>query len=140
MKALGHWKITKDSIRVIIDVDFCRFYLWLFTKAHYNILKLQLPKHDGHINIVSSKIHAGTDCSKYLYLNGKDVEFEYDIKGNMGGFSKGFKNFWLDVFAPEFYDIARDLKVLQKVKGFNAFHITIANSKNMEDKVGGLLK
>lgn len=131
LKASGKFKVTKDSIRVVTDTDFCRYYLWFFTKAHYNTIKLQLPKHGGHINIVSNKIHAGTDCSKYLYLNGKTVEFEYDIGGNMGGFTKGFKNFWLDVSAPEFYDIAKDLGVLKIKAGFAPFHITVANSKNL---------
>jgi len=129
LKAKGKFRVTKDSIRIVTDTDFCRYYRWLFNKAHYNTIKNQVPMHGAHINIASPKIHK-VDCSKYLYLNNKDVYFEYSVEGNYGGFKKGFLNFWLDIWSKECEDIAYDLGIVKKEKGFELFHISILNTKN----------
>lgn len=131
LKAKGKFKVRKDTIRVILDPDFCRYYKWLFDRAHYFTIKTQTPKHGAHINIVSDKLHAGTNCEKYLHLDGKDVWFEYDIGGNYGGFNKGFLNFWLDAHNEDLVDIAKDLGVLKPKEGFAPFHITILNTKKL---------
>jgi hypothetical protein len=134
LKAAGRFKVTHDFIRVILDADFCRYYRAFFHAYYYNTVKLQIPKHGAHINIVSGKLHPNADCKKYSYLNGKVANFYYDIRGNMGGFSKGFKNFWLDVYSKEFEEIAQDLGCLKDQKGFAYFHITIGNNKNLIKK------
>lgn len=130
IKAKGTWKVTKNDIRIITNRDFCRYYLWLFNRGTYNIYKMQLPKYGGHIGIINPNIYKNVDCSKYLHLNNKEIWFEYDIKGNMGGFNRGFKNWWLDVKCSKAEKILNDLGV-KKCKGFALLHHTICNSKSL---------
>lgn len=134
MKASGRFLVTEDSIRVVLHPDFCKFYGWLYKKATYNTQKISPPKHGAHINLVSPKIHKGVDCGAYLHLNGAKVDFFYDIGGNFGGFSKGFKNFWLDVKGKVLYKILDNLGIKQKkheIGRFARLHITIFNTKNL---------
>ena len=130
LKASGKFYVTKDSIKIVLDMDFCRYYNWLFTRAHYFTKKLQLPKHGAHIGIINQKIHK-KDCSDYLYLNGQAVDFQYDIEGNYGGFSKGFLNFWMDVTCKEAEEILREMGCHIKTDGFGLLHITVGNNKNL---------
>ena len=131
MKALGHWKITKKSIKIVTDSDFCKFYRWLLIRGTYFTKKFQIPLHGAHINIVAEKIH-NKDCSDYLYLNGKEIWFQYDVSANFGGFKTGkFVNYWLDVKCIEGDEIQRELGIFKKTDGFSNFHITICNSKNL---------
>lgn len=131
LKASGKFEIKNGFLRVVLDSDFCRYYKWLFDKAHFHTIKTQLPKHGAHINIVSAKIHKGVDVSKYKKLNGKRIEFKYDIRGNIGGFTKGFRNFWFDVHSKELVRLAQDLGVFKASSKFAPFHITILNTKNL---------
>lgn len=135
INASGKLVVAKDSIRVVLDSDFCAFYSFLYKKFVWNTVKTNLPRHGAHINIVSEKIHKNVDCSRFLKRNGEIVKFSYNVEGNFGGFSKGFKNFWFDVESKKMSDIADDLGIFQKksdiVAGFARFHITIFNTKNL---------
>jgi len=128
LRAKGVWKVTRDSIRIVTNMDFCRLYLWLFMRGTYNLHKMQLPKHGGHINIISPRIHK-KDCSDYLYLNGREVWFYYSVSGNMGGFSRGFRNWWLDVNCQEAEEVLREFG-FKKQDGFSLLHHSIANNKS----------
>lgn len=129
LKATGTWKVTKDSIRIVTNMDFCRYYLWLFMKGTWNLHKMQLPKYGGHIGVINPKLHR-KNCSAYMHLNGQPVEFEYDVEGNIGGFTKGFRNFWLDVSCEKAEEILRDFNLDKKKDGFSLLHHTICNNKN----------
>jgi len=131
IKAKGVFKITSNSIKVVLDDDFCRFYQWLFDRAHYSTLKTQRPFHGAHIGVVNPKIHKNVDTSVFSHLDGQEIWFDYNITGNLGGFSKGFKNFWLDVFSKRLDAIAQELGVFKESDGFASFHITILNTKNL---------
>ena len=131
MKAKGKFHVTKDTIKIILDPDFCRYYKWLFDRAHYFTIKTQTPKYGAHIGICNPNIHKNVDCSQYLHLNKQEIWFDYDIGGNYGGFSKGFLNFWLDIQSRTCEDIAHDLGILKKESGFAYFHITILNTKKL---------
>ncbi len=128
LKVKGIWKVSKDNIRIVLNMDFCSYYRWLFMKGTYNLHKMQLPKHSGHINVISPKIH-NVDCSPFLYLNNRVVWISYGVEGNFGGFSKGFKNFWLDAEVPEADNIL-DFYGFKKQEGFSRIHITVCNNKS----------
>lgn len=130
LRAKGFWKVNKDSIRIVTDIDFCKYYYWLFMRGTWSLHKMQLPKHGSHVGIVNEKIHR-VDCSRFLYLNNQEVYFNYNVTGNFGGFKKGFKNFWLDVYLEQGEDIQRELGIYKKTDGFEIFHLTICNSKNL---------
>jgi hypothetical protein len=129
LRAKGTFKVTVDSIRIVTDIDFCKFYRWLFVRAHYFTKNIQIPKHGAHSTVISPKIHK-VDCTKYLRLNNQAVWFEYDILGNYGGYSKGFLNFWLDISCPDAEAILDDYG-FKKQGGFSRLHVTIGNSKNL---------
>ena len=131
LKANGKLKITYlGKISIDVHPDFCKYYSWLYKRETWNTQKINLPKHGAHINIVNPKIHGKLDLSRFAHLNGKEIEFEYSIEGNFGGFTKGFLNFWLDVKCEEAEIIAKDLGVYKEEEGFSAFHLTIFNTKN----------
>ena len=132
LKAKGTFRITPESIKIVLDDDFCRFYQWLFNKAHCSIIKTQRPAHGAHIGIVNPKIHKNINTTTFNHLDGQEIWFEYDITGNFGGFSKGFKNFWLDVYSKRLDGLAQELGVFKEDPNFASFHITILNTKNLQ--------
>ena len=129
LRAKGKFKITKDSIRIVTNLDFCKYYCWLFMRGTWNLHKMQLPKHGGHVGVINPRIHQ-KDCSDYMYLDGREVWFEYTVEGNFGGFSKGFKNWWLDVRCKEAEEILREFGLDKKTDGFSLLHHTICNNKS----------
>ena len=130
LKAKGKLLVTADSVKVVLDNDFIKYYKWLFDRAHWHTIPTQYPKYGAHIGILNPNIHKNVDTAVLMPLNGKDIWFQYNVSGNFGGFTKGFLNFWLDVSSPELEDMARTLGVLKLHKDFSYFHITILNTKN----------
>lgn len=131
LKAKGKLRVSEEKIYIETNVDFCKYYAWLYKKATWNTQKINLPAHGAHINISNPKIHGKLNLAKYKYLNNKEVEFIYNIEGNFGGFQKGFLNFWLDIECNIVHSIASELGILKETKGFSPFHITIFNTKNL---------
>lgn len=125
MKAKGRFKIKKDSIKIITSKDFVDYYRWFFDRAHWHTIKTQTPMHGAHINVVSPKFYK-RDCSKYLHLQNKDVEFYYDVKGHYGGHTKGFLNFWFTVRCAPAQLILDDLQINN-----HSLHLTVLNNKNL---------
>lgn len=125
----GTWAITDDSIRIVTGIDICRYYKWLFDRAHYHTLKTQTPRYKAHVNIISPVIHKGTNCTKYHSLHGKPIGFRCFVEGNYGGFTKGFKNFWLDVDCPPALDILKELGHYNPNAKYSPLHLTICNTK-----------
>lgn len=131
VKARGKFRVTKDSIRIVTDIDFCKYYARLFYEAHYKTIKYNLPQHGAHITIVNPKIHPNLNLQNYSSLDGTEVVFEYNVEGNYGGFTKGFLNFWFDVRCKKAHKIFKELG-LPEQKGFSFAHITILNTKNIQ--------
>lgn len=129
LKAKGRIRIRDSKISIEVDSDFCKYYSQLYKQYSFNTKKINLPKHGSHINIYRKSLFGFRDLSSVMGFNGKNVEFQYNILGNFGGFEGGFKNFWFDVYCKEAHSIANILN-LPKQSGFSRFHITIFNSKN----------
>lgn len=127
LTASGHYEVTERFIKVVTDNDFCKYYRWLFCQEN-NDYGFSLPMYGAHIGIISESIH-NKDCSDYLYLDGRETTFQYDIEGNYGGYLAGFLNFWLDVYSKEYSEIRREFGI-PKEEGFCEFHMTIGNNKN----------
>jgi hypothetical protein len=132
IKAKGKFLVEPNSIRVVLGYDFCKFYKWLFDRAHWFTIKTQLPLHEAHIGVVNPKLHKDVDTTSYKYLNNQEIWIEYSPDGFYGGATKGFKNFWFDVKSEELYVIATKLNVLNSYKNISNFHITILNNKNLK--------
>jgi hypothetical protein len=128
----GKFQIQEGFLRVIMHSDICRYYQWLYHKDIWNTLKTQIPKHGAHVNIVSPRIHRGINLAPVAHLQGQRINFQLDIEGNFGGFTKGFKNFWLPVISPEIDEIADELGVPPKQGRYSRFHLTIFNTKSLD--------
>ena len=122
-KSKGKIEVT-NGIRILTDLDFILYYKWLIDKYNYNTIKLQIPKHLGHITIVNPKIHKNVDCELARKYHGDIVDFTYD-PFNMY-ISK--VNYWIPVKCVWADMLKKDLNVDD---GYNywGLHITIANKK-----------
>lgn len=128
MRAKGTFQVEKDKLSIKICDDFGAYYRWLFNRAHWNVIKLQPPKHGTHINILSPKIHK-VNCEFYRHLEGQEVWFAFDVEGNYGGFNRGFLNFWMDVTCAEGEEIL-EFEGFTRQEGYSLLHVTIGNTKN----------
>ena len=129
IKAAGVVRV-KDGIRLVLGHGFVNYYYWLMRKERGYLL--QVPKHSSHLSIVlpkhTEKWNNNREKKARNAYHGVIVEFEYYPYGIFGGFTKGnFLNYWFKV---------KDNKKLNKIRRFvglpktQAYHITIANSKN----------
>jgi hypothetical protein len=131
VKVAGIFKVGPDYFKIVLDKDICAYYKRLYDVATYHTKRTQLPKHGGHVNIVSTKLHKGISLKSVKHLHNVPVSFQVDIEGNYGGFTKGFLNFWLDVNSPLLEKLADSLGLPPKQGRFARFHLTIFNTKNL---------
>jgi hypothetical protein len=130
--ASGRFRVEDDSLKIVLDSDFCRYYKSLFIKVIHRQFDVQIPKYGAHINIFSPKIHKLKGLKKkYGKLHNRVVHFRYDPMGNFGGFSKGqFVNFWLDVHCP-FAENLLKWEGFKKQGGFSLLHLTVFSTKGL---------
>jgi len=124
IKGTGRIEID-NGIRIITNVDICKYYSWFIKKEFWNTIKTQIPKHQGHISIILPKIYGISDFSKALKYKNRKVEFAYDPE-NMY-ISK--VNFWL----PAQCYIEKEIKDLFGIKDdpdkYWGLHLVVANKK-----------
>lgn len=127
IKATGKIQV-KNGIRIVLDIDFCRYYLWLWHQHIYKTKKYQLPAHGAHVSIVLPNIHGITDYRPYSYLHGKTVEFEYSTNIFV---SK------INLFLPVCCEWADEFRIKNKISittfsgTGTSLHLTIGNRKNL---------
>ena len=121
----GQGKIEVDNgVRIVTNVDICKYYSWHINKAFWNTIKSQIPKHRGHVTILNPKIHKITDFSSALKYHNKPVDFMYSPEDIY--ISK--VNFWF----PAKSNIEQEIKDLFEVvdaPNYWGLHLTIANTK-----------
>jgi len=122
MKMTGKIEVN-NGLRVKVDLDFCRYYMWLATKYHYNTQKYQLPMHGAHISIYLPHIHGKIDLTPYKKLHGSLVDFDYDLNNIV--ITK--KNVWIPVKSSAAYEIKKSMGITDK--NFLGFHLTVCNTK-----------
>ena len=126
MKINGKIEV-KNGLRIKVNLDFCRYYMWLVTKYHYNTQKYQLPMHGAHVTILNPKIHGKKkqiDFNKLKPFDGKTVEFEVYPKDAY--VSK--VNVWLPVKC-DFADKLKKALGIVEDRNWWGSHITICNKK-----------
>lgn len=114
----------QQTIRVTFSYDFNRYYKWLLDR-HYCFLS-HMPAHGGHISVCLPTKHrkvSGLDLILLKDYLGKKIQFEYDPNIRVGGFTKPYRNFIIDVRSRQLDKIAKILRIQQ------SWHITIANTK-----------
>lgn len=124
----GIIKLDDTGLRVILNEDFSRYYLWLIHKAYYNTIKLDRPRHGSHLSIITRALH--NSCFNVEYLkqyHNQWVTLEYDPEDiRIGG--RNFTNFWFPIKFPLGDLIKSQLNIVEI--GFLGYHITVANNKS----------
>lgn len=119
-------KLDKTGLRINLELDFIKYYQWLVHKYHYDCIKTCLPKHGGHISIITKKLHKEFDYENLKKYHNEVVHFSYDPYIRIGG--SYFTNYWLFVSFPRGDEIKREMGIREK--GFLGFHATIASDKS----------
>jgi hypothetical protein len=112
------------TIRVTFGYDFNRYYKWLVDR--YYCFFTHLPAHGGHISVCLPSKHrkvSAIDLELLKEYLGKPVTFEYSPNIRVGGFSKPYRNFIIDVRSKQLDKIAKILHIDQN------WHITVCNTK-----------
>lgn len=113
-----------NGVRIVTDVDICKYYQWFIKREFWNTVKTQLPAHGGHITIVNPKIHNVTDFNDVLEYHGREVSF--DICPEQLYISK--VNFWIPARAAVEHEI-KYLCAAQDKSDFWGLHLTVCNRK-----------
>jgi hypothetical protein len=121
IKSYGVLKVSDDAIRLMISMDFIKYYKQ-FVDKEFRIFS-DCPAHSGHITISNIKFNKSISHKAYKHLNGKRMDFEYNPNIIVGGQRKGFMNFWMGVRGEELDKLTKTIGITQH------FHITISNTK-----------
>lgn len=124
----GRIKVDRDSVRIILSDDFCKYYRWFVLKQPWTPFGLSLPKHGSHITIINPKIH-NVDVRSLKKYDGLVVDFLYDLHIRKGG--QDFTNYWMLVECPFAQKIKKELNI-KDCPNYKGLHITICNNKNYE--------
>jgi hypothetical protein len=123
MKGTGRIEINK-GVRIVTNIDVCKYYQWLISRHFENSIKTQLPKYKAHITLVNQDIHGVYDYSDVLSYDGKEVEFSY----NPTEIYHSPVNFWLPAKCEIEHEIKWLLAVDKDPKDWGT-HLTICNMK-----------
>jgi hypothetical protein len=118
------WIQINDAVRIVSDLDICRYYQWFIKKQFWNTVKTQLPKHGTHITIVNPKIYKGGDFKAIQQFKNKRVEFEY----NPSEMYISRVNFWIPVKC----DVVKTIRDILNIKEYGCDkgpHMTVCNKK-----------
>ena len=124
----GKIRLDDTGLRVNLDEDFSRYYIYLITKAYHNTIKLDRPRHGTHLSIVTQKLHKDRFNKDYLrQYHNQVVDLQYNPEDiRIGG--RGFTNFWFPMDFPLGLKIKNDLGIVED--NFLGFHCTICNNKS----------
>ena len=134
IQSKGIVSVSVKHRRIVVDLndDFVKYYQWFLQREFWWMV--DGPLHGSHITIASTKFHADVNwawaCKQY---HRKIVEFEYDEDIIIGGWTKGFKMFYLKVYSEGIETIKRDIGVREK-DTYRGLHCTLGSlgkSSNM---------
>ena len=115
---------VNDGLRIVTQLDFNLYYKWLIERYHWNTVKLQLPKHRGHITLINPKIHKGFTYTPAIPYIGKKIEFQYDpLK-----IYESKVNFWIPIKCELGEQIKKECGIIEN-SNYWGLHFTIANTK-----------
>lgn len=112
-----------DKAYLEIDPQIAAFYRSLIPKwIDYNV-----PMYPPHITVVRTGKEVPKNIQVWGKYEGKEIPFEYE---NTVGYDGTY--YYLRVFSPEIERIRMELGLPRMRPQFNDFHITIANSKKLQ--------
>lgn len=120
---------SQNNLKLNCDEELVNYYFW-FLRIEYPSLKLQRPKFGSHLSLISTK-HCQYDTSLVKKYIGKRVKFTYYPERLKSG-GRDFTNFWLDCECEFGHYILNTVGI--KYPNWLGFHLSIANSKNLNIK------
>ena len=119
----GSLRYSDTPLKLVVEVDseIVRYYRSFIPKC-YSINK---PKYGAHISVVRKEIPPNMD--KWGKYEGKTIQFEYE---NIINFAEPY--FWIDAYCQFLVDLRIELGLIGIKFNSKAFHITLANIKNLE--------
>lgn len=133
LAAKGKISVTKDRISCDLNHDFCRYYKYLIEQQFPNLRGgLFLPRHGCHVTVAQPKFRA-VDYRVAQFFHGEIVVLNYDPRRiSIGGFSKGFVGFYLQIASKRLQYIQRAAS--RRINGDKegSFHITICSTKHLK--------
>lgn len=113
-----------NALRISVELDFIRYYLWHIKKFTYQTIPFFLPKYNGHVSVLLPNIHGDiTFAQKY---NGQKVSFEYNPEDIYCGGSY-FIGFYLRVKCEAAQRIKEENGIIEN--NFHGYHLTICSDK-----------
>lgn len=139
LKTSGYISVEKEFGRVVLNLcpDFCAYYKW-FVERRYRLM-LNEATFGPHVTLGNTAIHKKLRFDIASPFHGQRVNIEYlnDIK--IGGYSKGFLNFWMHVRSTELDQLRYAIKAFDN-KDFQGIHVTIGNNKGFAAQESARLK
>lgn len=123
LNATGKIEID-NGLRIITDVDFCKYYLTLFHWSIWKTKKYQLPAHKAHITVYNPKIHGQILLDEFTDLVGQTIEFSYDCNLYISPV-----NVWAPVKCPWADEFRNKLGIPITYFEETSLHLTIGNIK-----------
>jgi hypothetical protein len=127
LEAKGKIQVKQDDLRVLVSPDFSAYYRWLIERHFW--IHVNPPKHAPHISLFLPKIHKHFNYGIAAQFNGLEIQFEYDPKIQIGGFTSGwFRNFYIYVRSREL-DKLKLAAGIRDNPGYRGLHVTVGNTK-----------
>ena len=128
LKGHGHIVVQPKRGRMVVQLgaDFIQYYIWHIQK--YFKIRVGSPRDGGHISLALPDFDKNVDWKCANLYKDLEVDFEYDPYIIVGGKTKTFRNFYVNVYSDELERICKDVGTEKKT---NSFHITLGNTKGI---------
>lgn len=119
------------GLKIKLDFDILRYYLWHVYRCPYETLGQMIPMYGAHVS-VTLPLHGNEIVEKSKKYAGQDVDLWYNgyikIGGRLKYNGKQHKNYWMPMECPRAEEIKNELGIVEN--NFLGFHCTISNNKN----------
>ena len=112
LQSEGIISVSVKHRRIVLDLnnDFIHYYKWLIQKEFWWMV--DSPLHGSHITIASERHNSSVNWGwAYKQYHRKVIQFSYDENIIIGGWTKGFKMFYVKVFSSDIDKIKNDIGV-----------------------------
>ena len=111
-----------DRVVLNIDPEITRYYRSFIPKSK----RVNSPRYYPHITVVRSGREQVTSPEKWGEHEGELISFEYSPEVN-----EGHTYYTIEAYSNRLEEIREELGLSRMRSGFNCFHITIGNNKDV---------
>ena len=125
LSSYGYLEFNNNALRLKLCDDISKYYKQFIDKE-FKIFS-HLPLHGAHVTIMSKKIHSNWNVHKInnvvSFHRKEKIKFDYNVNIRVGGQTKGFMNFIINIRSKTLDKISDYLEIDQN------FHLTVSNTK-----------